>query len=70
MEYLTTYPAIVDNALSTGTFLLDTYSIVDTHLYGIVFRLDMMGVALSSFRRVADWLRRCGKRPALAVTPD
>lgn len=57
---------ILDSGLAGRSFLLGEYSLVDTHIQGIVGWLGMMEVDLSSFSNVTGWLQRCYERPAIA----
>jgi glutathione S-transferase len=57
---------ILDNALVGKLFLLDEYSLVDTHLQGFVGWIGSMDVALEPFQNVTGWLERCYQRPAIA----
>lgn len=57
---------ILDSGLAGRSFLLGEYSLVDTHLQGIVGWIGMMEVELTSFSNVTGWLQRCYERPAIA----
>ena len=57
---------ILDQALRGKLFLLDDYSLVDTHLQGFVGWISSMEVSLEPFQNVMGWLERCYERPALA----
>ncbi len=58
---------ILDRALAGRPFLLDSYSLADTHLQGFVGWLGAMDVDMTPFPAVTAWLERCGQRPALAT---
>ena len=45
-------------------YLLDAFSLVDIPAAGWLLLGTRMGIKLDSHPRVADWLRRCGERPA------
>jgi hypothetical protein len=57
---------ILDGGLERRSFLLSEYSLVDTHLQGIVGWMGMMDVDLKPFANVTGWLQRCYERPAIA----
>lgn len=57
---------IMNDALAGQDFLLKSYSLVDTHLHGFIFWLNMMGMDLTPFTHIKNWLDRCNQRPALA----
>jgi glutathione S-transferase len=57
---------ILDSGLEGRSFLLTEYSLVDTHLQGIVGWMGMMDVDLKPFANVTGWLQRCYERPAIA----
>ena len=57
---------ILDSGLAERSFLLGEYSLVDTHIQGIVGWLGMMEVDLTSFSNVTGWLQRCYERPEIA----
>lgn len=57
---------VLDGGLEGRTFLLDDYSLADTHLQGFVGWIGTMGVELTPLANVSAWLARCGARPALA----
>ncbi|WP_242541845.1 glutathione S-transferase family protein [Leptolyngbya sp. Cla-17] len=57
---------ILDGGLEGKSFLLDDYSLADTHLQGIVGWIGSMEVDLTAFPNVMEWLQRCGERPAIA----
>jgi glutathione S-transferase len=58
--------SILNNALAEQKFLLGDYSLVDTHVHGLVGWLGMMGTNLSAYAHIGAWLSRCAARPALA----
>jgi len=45
-------------------YLLDAFSLVDIPAAGWLLLGTRMGIKLDSHPRVADWLKRCGERPA------
>ena len=57
---------ILDGGLEGRSFLLTEYSLVDTHLQGIVGWIGSMNVDLKPFSNVTGWLQRCYERPAIA----
>jgi glutathione S-transferase len=57
---------ILDTGLEGRSFLLGEYSLVDTHLQGIVGWIGSMQIDLSPFSNIKDWLQRCYERPAIA----
>lgn len=57
---------ILDGGLEGQSFLLTEYSLVDTHLQGIVGWIGTMDVDLKPFSNVTGWLQRCYERPAIA----
>jgi glutathione S-transferase len=57
---------ILDDGLEGRSFLLTEYSLVDTHLQGIVGWIGTMDVDLKPFSNVTGWLQRCYERPAIA----
>jgi glutathione S-transferase len=57
---------ILEDALQEQGFMLGAYSLVDTHVQGIVGWICSMGVDLSLFPKMMSWLSHCGQRPALA----
>ncbi|MDF5733986.1 MAG: glutathione S-transferase family protein [Rhizonema sp. PD38] len=57
---------ILDGGLEGKSFLLGDYSLADTHLQGFVSWIRTMGVDLTPFPNVMEWLKRCSERPALA----
>jgi glutathione S-transferase len=57
---------ILDGGLDGQSFLLSEYSLVDTHLQGIVGWIGSMDVDLKPFSNVTGWLQRCYERPAIA----
>lgn len=59
--------ALLERALQGRPFVLEHYSLVDTHLQGFVGWLTAMDVDLAPFPGVARWLQRCGERPALTT---
>ena len=57
---------ILEGALESSPFLLGTYSLADTHMHAFAGWLGMMGVELGPYPNVAQWMARCGARPALS----
>jgi glutathione S-transferase len=57
--------SILNGGLEGRSFLLTEYSLVDTHLQGIVGWMGMMDVDLKPFANVTGWLQRCYERPAI-----
>lgn len=57
---------ILDTGLEGRSFLLGEYSLVDTHIQGIVGWIGSMEVDLTQFSNVMEWLQYCYKRPAIA----
>lgn len=57
---------ILDGGLEGKSFLLDDYSLVDTHLQALVGWISTMDVDLIPFPNVIGWLQRCSERPAIA----
>jgi glutathione S-transferase len=57
---------ILDDALKGKQFLLGDYTIVDTHLHGIVGWMQMLQIDLAPFPQVQAWAKRCAARPAFA----
>jgi glutathione S-transferase len=57
---------ILDIGLEGRSFLLGEYSLADTHLQGIVGWIGSMGINLTPFSNVTEWLQRCYQRPAIA----
>lgn len=57
---------ILDRGLEGKSFLLDDYSLADTHLQSLVGWIGMMHVDMQPFHNVTAWLTRCAARPALA----
>ena len=57
---------IVDDALSGKQFLLGDYTIVDTHLHGIIGWMKMLNIDFAPFPQVQAWSQRCSARPAFA----
>lgn len=58
---------ILNNALAERRFLLDNYSIVDTHLFVLVAWTLFMECDLSTFPNLEAWFARCMERPVLAA---
>lgn len=50
--------------LQNREYLLDAFSIVDIAAASWLLLGTMLGIKLDSHPRVADWLKRCGERPA------
>jgi glutathione S-transferase len=65
-----TYLGILDAALAGQTFLLDDYTLADTHLQGFVGWIASMGIDLSQYVNVDVWAKRCSQRPALAALEE
>jgi glutathione S-transferase len=59
---------ILEATLANREFLLDRYSLADTHLQTFVGWLELMGIDLSPYPHITAWLARCVARPALAKT--
>jgi glutathione S-transferase len=57
---------VLNLGLEGRSFLLGDYSLVDTHLQGIVGWIGMMQVDLTPFANVTEWLQLCYQRPAIA----
>ncbi|HKY63509.1 MAG TPA: glutathione S-transferase family protein [bacterium] len=57
---------ILDEALANQSFLLEDYSLADTHLHGFLSWLGLMQFDLKPFTHIQEWLKRCNQRPALA----
>ncbi len=57
---------ILDEALSGRNFLIDTYTLADTHLNSFVDWLRHMQMDLSAYRHLNAWSERCRQRPAYA----
>lgn len=60
------YLEILDSGLTGKSFLLRDYSLVDTHLQGIVGWVGSMEIDLNQFSNITGWMGRCYERPALA----
>jgi glutathione S-transferase len=58
---------ILNDALADRNFLLDNYSIVDTHLFVLVAWTLSMELDLSQYKNVAAWFTRCAERPVLGA---
>jgi len=56
---------ILDKGLEGRSFLLGEYSLVDTHLQGIVGWIGSMAIDLTPYSNVLGWLQRCYERPAI-----
>jgi glutathione S-transferase len=61
------YLSILNDGLADQSFLLGDYSLVDTHLHGIVGWISSMTIDLTPFPNVTQWLQRCSDRPAIAT---
>jgi glutathione S-transferase len=61
------YLNILNDGLAEQFFLLGDYSLVDTHLHGIVDWISSMEIDLTPFPNVTKWLQRCSDRPAIAT---
>lgn len=57
---------ILDEALSGRKFLLDNYTLADTHLNSFVDWLRHMELDLSPYGHLNEWSERCRARPAYA----
>jgi glutathione S-transferase len=57
---------ILDIGLEGRSFLIDEYSLADTHLQGIVGWAAMLDFDITPFTNVTSWLKRCYQRPAIA----
>ncbi len=62
--------ALLDDALSGKSFLLDSYSLADAHASVLVGWIELMGVDLAQHAGVARWLALCNARPAIAALAD
>ena len=58
--------SILNDAMAGKPYLLGDFSLVDAHLFGFIWWLNLMSVDLGPFANVTAWLERCGKRPALS----
>jgi glutathione S-transferase len=58
---------ILNDALAERNFLLDNYSIVDTHLFVLVAWTLSMELDLSLYANVEAWFARCAERPVLSA---
>jgi glutathione S-transferase len=63
---LASYLNILNDGLADQSFLLGDYSLVDTHLHGIVGWISSMEIDLTPFPKLTGWLQRCSDRPAIA----
>jgi glutathione S-transferase len=50
--------------LQQREYVLDTFTLADVAIASWLFTGKMLGVTFDSHPRVADWLQRCGERPA------
>jgi len=50
--------------LQKREYLLDSFSLVDIPVASALLLGTKVGITLDSHPRVADWLKRCGERPA------
>lgn len=57
---------ILDAALKGRTFLLDGFTLADTHLSSIIGWLQHVKIDFSSFSHIVAWSERCAARPAYA----
>jgi glutathione S-transferase len=57
---------VLNGGLEGRSFLLGDYSLADTHLQGIVGWIWALGIDLTPFSNVTEWLKRCYERPAIA----
>ncbi|MEP1444978.1 MAG: glutathione S-transferase family protein [Paraglaciecola sp.] len=58
---------ILNDALAARQFLLNDYSLVDTHMFVLVAWTLFMELDLSAFPHVEAWFARCAQRPVLAA---
>ena len=58
---------VLDGALAKRDYLLGDYSLADTHVFGFVAWIGMLGVDLKRFANVSAWMQRCGGRPVIAT---
>lgn len=58
---------ILNSALTERNFLLNNYSIVDTHLFVLVAWTLFMELDLSIYPNVEAWFERCLERPVLGA---
>ncbi len=63
---LASYLNILNDGLANQSFLLGDYSLVDTHLQGIVGWISSMAIDLTPFPNVTGWLQSCNDRPVIA----
>ncbi len=63
---LANYLNILNDGLADQSFLLGDYSLVDTHLHGIVGWISSMEIDLAPFPNITKWLQRCSDRPAIS----
>lgn len=59
--------AILNNELAQKHYLLNEYSIVDTHLFVLVGWILSMGVPLLEYPNIEQWMMLCSERPVLAA---
>jgi glutathione S-transferase len=64
---LISYLNILNDELTDQSFLLGDYSLVDTHLHGIVGWISSMEINLTPFPNITEWLHRCSNRPAITT---
>lgn len=57
---------ILDEALKGRAFLLDGFTLADTHASSVTGWLHHMKIDFSSFANVVAWSERCAARPAYA----
>ncbi|MEP3828239.1 MAG: glutathione S-transferase family protein, partial [Lentilitoribacter sp.] len=58
---------ILNDALAARQFLLNDYSLVDTHMFVLVAWTLFMELDLCAFPHVEAWFARCAQRPVLAA---
>lgn len=58
---------ILNGALADRHFLLNDYSLVDTHVFVLVAWALSMELELSAFPNIDAWFARCAQRPVLAA---
>ena len=57
---------VLNDAVDERPFLLDTYSLADTHLWSFIGWVSSMDFDVTHYPAVDAWRRRCGERPALS----
>lgn len=66
-EDLAGHLAILEAVLAERPYVLGDYTLVDTHLQGLVGYARSLDADLTPFPRVEDWLARCTARPAITA---